>query len=133
MHQVATALLFDRNGQLLIYLRDNKPEISFPGYWDLFGGRVEPGETPEQALVREVEEELGIKIDNYTLYKTYESHTEARPNVKYVYVVHIPQAAGELTLYEGQYHIGINLADRRNYAFANILGNILDDYGASVV
>lgn len=132
MHQVATALLFDRNGQLLIYLRDNKPEISFPGYWDLFGGRVEPDETPEQALVRELNEELGITISNYKLYKTYESPTEARPNVKHVYVVHIPEAAGELTLYEGQYHIGINLNERHNYAFANILGSILDDYAASV-
>lgn len=133
MHQVATALIFDCNGQLLIYLRDEKPDISYPGYWDLFGGRVEPGETPEQALIREVEEELGILIDNYSLFKTYESHLEVDPNVKYVYVVHIPQAASQLTLYEGQYHLGINLSERHNYAFANMLGLILDDYANSVV
>lgn len=133
MHQVATALIFDCNGQLLIYLRDEKPEISYPGYWDLFGGKVEDGETPEQALIREVEEELGVLIDNYSLFNTYESHLEVTPNIKYVYVVHIPQAASQLTLYEGQYHLGINLNERHNYAFANILGRILDDYADSAI
>ena len=52
--QIATALLFDRDNKLLIYLRDDKPEISFPNHWDLFGGHVEEVETPEQALVREL-------------------------------------------------------------------------------
>ena len=133
MQQVATAILFDCNNQLLIYLRDNKPGISYPGYWDLFGGMVEPGETPEQALMREVKEELDVTLTDYRLYKTVESHTESRPNVKYVYVAHVPYAASNLTLYEGQYLKGIDLNERHHYAFANILGQILDDYAASLL
>jgi 8-oxo-dGTP diphosphatase len=58
--EIAQALLFDRNHRLLLYLRDDKPEIPFPNRWDFFGGHVEPGETAEQALVREVREELGV-------------------------------------------------------------------------
>jgi len=32
----------------------------YPAYWSLFGGRIEPGERPKQAALREVQEELGI-------------------------------------------------------------------------
>jgi len=41
MKQIAQILLLDRHNRLLIYLRDNKPEIPFPNYWDFFGGHVE--------------------------------------------------------------------------------------------
>jgi len=51
MKQIAMALLFDRNNRLLIYLRDDQPDIPFPNHWDLFGVHVEEGETPEEALV----------------------------------------------------------------------------------
>ena len=36
MKHVAQALLFDRNQKLLIYLRDDKPDIPFPNHWDFF-------------------------------------------------------------------------------------------------
>ncbi len=131
MINVATALLFDSEGKLLIYLRDDKPDIPFPNCWDLFGGHVEEGETPEVALVREVQEELGISIENYRFFKTYHCmEGDAHPNIKHVYVVQIAQAATDLTLYEGQYHKGIDIDQRHQYQFANILGGIIDDFVA---
>ena len=129
--QVATALLFDCNHKLLIYLRDDKPEISFPNHWDLFGGHVDEGETPEQALVRELKEELNVDITDYQFYKTFESTNETKPNTKFVFVVKISQAADELTLYEWQYLKGIDLFDLKKYRFANMLGEILKDYALS--
>lgn len=129
MIEVATALLFDSRGKLMIYLRDDKPDIPFPNHWDLFGGHVEDGETPEAALVREVKEELGIGIVNYRFFKTYRCmEGDAHPNVKHVYSVQITHAATDLTLYEGQYHKGIDLDQRHKYRFANILGRIIDDF-----
>lgn len=131
MIEVATGLLFDSDGKLLIYLRDNKPDIPFPNYWDLFGGHIEKGETPEVALVREVQEELGIDIDDIQFFKTYHcTHGDAHPNIKHVYSVQIKQRASDLTLYEGQYHIGIGLEQRYDYQFANILGEIINDFVA---
>jgi 8-oxo-dGTP diphosphatase len=62
MKQIAMVLLFDRRGRLLVYLRDDKPDIPFPNHWDFFGSHVEEGETPEAALVREVKEEIGVDL-----------------------------------------------------------------------
>jgi 8-oxo-dGTP diphosphatase len=49
-----------RGGRLLVIKR--APGMILPGYWTPPSGRIEPGETQEQALVREVEEELGVKV-----------------------------------------------------------------------
>jgi 8-oxo-dGTP diphosphatase len=50
--------MLQRDGRWLIQLRDEIPTIVAPGCWGLFGGHLEPGETPEQALRRELLEEI---------------------------------------------------------------------------
>lgn len=55
---VACALIDSDNRVLVTKRPDNK---SMPGMWEFPGGKIEMGETPEQALIRELEEELGIK------------------------------------------------------------------------
>ncbi|MDB5283825.1 MAG: Radical domain protein [Bacteroidota bacterium] len=128
MLYVATALLFDKEGRLLIYLRDDKPGISFPNHWDLFGGIIEEGETPEQALVREIQEELGITISRYGKFGEYESSDIEKPNRKYVYYAKVDFSPYELKLGEGQRLTSIHLEDRYQYKFANILANIIEDF-----
>jgi 8-oxo-dGTP pyrophosphatase MutT (NUDIX family) len=49
--------------EYLLQLRDNKPGIYFPAHWGCFGGAIEPHETCEQALVRELHEELAITLE----------------------------------------------------------------------
>jgi 8-oxo-dGTP diphosphatase len=49
-----------RGGRVLAARRTSPPEAA--GRWELPGGKVEPGETPEQALVREIAEELGCTV-----------------------------------------------------------------------
>jgi 8-oxo-dGTP diphosphatase len=128
MFYVATCLLFDRNNKLLIYLRDDKPDISFPNHWDLFGGMIEEGEIPEQALVREVKEELGIELTGYHKFRDYESNEIEKPNKKYVFYAKINFLPEELILNEGQQLLSIDLNDRHQYKFANILSTIIDDF-----
>jgi 8-oxo-dGTP diphosphatase len=132
MKQIAMVLLFDREDRLLIYLRDNKPEIPFPDHWDFFGGHVEEGETPEQAMVREVKEELGVDLVQWHFFREYVCEEgDVYPNVKHIYWANTDKRAEELTLYEGQRLLGITVDQRRDIKFANILGNILEDFVAS--
>ena len=58
-----SAALIIVGGEYLLQLRDNKHGIFFPGHWGCFGGASDPGENPQQTLVRELGEELGLKLD----------------------------------------------------------------------
>ncbi|MEM7650032.1 MAG: NUDIX hydrolase [Cyanobacteria bacterium P01_A01_bin.70] len=57
---VAIALLI-RQGQFLLQLRDDIPTILYPGCWAFFGGHIEPGETPEAGIWRELQEEINYQ------------------------------------------------------------------------
>ena len=75
MKKIAAIILENDKSGFLLALRDNKPGIPFPDHWDLIGGHVEEGETPEEALVREVKEELNIDLKEYAFFRMYECLT----------------------------------------------------------
>jgi 8-oxo-dGTP diphosphatase len=130
--QIAQVLLFDRSGRLIIYLRDDKPEIPFPNYWDFIGGHVETGESPEQAMVRETQEEVGILLKEWQPFRTYVcTEGDVYPNTKFVFWAEIGALAEELTLYEGQLLRGVTKNQLSRYRFANILSAILEDFIAA--
>ena len=62
---VVAAALIDAEGRVLLQRR--APGRQMAGLWEFPGGKVEPGERPEAALVRELEEELGIGTDEAAL------------------------------------------------------------------
>ncbi|MDA0764769.1 MAG: 8-oxo-dGTP diphosphatase MutT [Proteobacteria bacterium] len=59
---VAAIALIDADDQVLIAKRPKKKHLS--GLWEFPGGKVEKNESPENALVREIKEELNININN---------------------------------------------------------------------
>ncbi len=56
---VAAVALIDKEGRVLLAQRPAGKSMA--GLWEFPGGKVEPGETPEMALIRELHEELGIE------------------------------------------------------------------------
>jgi mutator protein MutT len=59
-----------RNGKILLGKR--RPDRLYPEIWDIFGGHIEPGETKEETLKRELEEEIGIEVNKYEFLETYQ-------------------------------------------------------------
>ena len=71
---VSAVALIDRDGRVLIAQRPVGKSMA--GLWEFPGGKVEAGETPEAALVRELCEELGIETQNSCLAPlTFASHS----------------------------------------------------------
>ena len=64
--------------RLVVYRRDDKPTIPWPGLWDLPGGGREGAEAPEACVLREVEEEFGLvlRAARITWRRSYPSLTE---------------------------------------------------------
>lgn len=73
---VSAVALIDRDGRVLLAQRPDGKTMA--GLWEFPGGKVEPGETPEGALVRELHEELGIDTWSSCLAPlTFASHSYA--------------------------------------------------------
>jgi len=56
------AIITNNQNEILLQHRDAIPNIFYPNYWGCFGGAIETGETHEDAIARELCEELGFKI-----------------------------------------------------------------------
>jgi 8-oxo-dGTP pyrophosphatase MutT (NUDIX family) len=66
------ALIVVENGRYLLQRRDRIEDIWYPDHWGLFGGAIEPGEDPEQALARELLEELEFRFSAATLFARFD-------------------------------------------------------------
>jgi 8-oxo-dGTP diphosphatase len=73
---VAAIALVDADGRVLIAQRPNGKDMA--GLWEFPGGKIESGERPEETLIRELHEELGINVNEACLAPlTFASHAYA--------------------------------------------------------
>ena len=107
---VSAGILINNDNQILLSQRT--ADKSFPGQWEFPGGKIESSETANEALVRELKEELGIDIDNSYLFKRIEHYYDSfTANIEFFLV---DSWSGELSGEEGQLVRWFSVRDLRD-------------------
>jgi len=99
------AILVTSDKKYLLQHRDDIPEIWFPGFWGTFGGAIDAGESQEQSLIRELEEELEFTPTHFSFFTqiTFDFTTIGSDN-KYRSYFEVPVSTSEIaamSLHEG--------------------------------
>jgi len=102
IYRSANVLLIDKNQNFLLQLRDDKPGIFYPNYVGLFGGGIEPGETPEEAAKRELEEETELTPTLKFLFKFKMSEPMYDADMEFYIFIATRVNENTIVLHEGQ-------------------------------
>jgi len=94
-HRSAGFILFDKDNKIILQHRDAEAP-QFALYWSLFGGGIEEGETPEEAVRREAQEELQIKLYDLKLFKRHEYKEKSGLREEFVFVSPLRNTVEEL-------------------------------------
>ena len=99
------ALLMREDGRYVMQLRDAKPNIFYPDHWGCFGGAVDAGEQPGEALRRELREELEFELPSAREFTRFEfdfRNVGHPPTRRIYYEVPVSHAAfARFALHEG--------------------------------
>ncbi len=94
------AAIIERDGKILLAQRPEQGDQA--GLWEFAGGKVEPGETQPQALVRELREELGIEATPGDYVASHQREVSGR--IINLHAWHVPAFTGTLTRH---HHAGL--------------------------
>ena len=115
-------LIVNDADQILLLLRDDNPEIPYPNMWDIPGGHVEEGETPEECIVREMKEEMGLDIPPPKLFLV----TEFADRTEHTFWLPMNLDITKLDLTEGQCLRWFSEAEVRGIALACEFNGIVE-------
>ncbi len=91
-------VILHQGDRVLMQLRDSAPGTYAGGLWGIFGGHMEAGETPEQTAVREIDEELDLRLEGPLALVT---HRIDDGRERFVYAVELSAPLEALSLREG--------------------------------
>ncbi|OGB94533.1 MAG: hypothetical protein A2Z31_05190 [candidate division NC10 bacterium RBG_16_65_8] len=129
----AGVFFYDREKRcVLFYRRDNKPTIPFPDQLDILGGHIEEGETPEQAVVREMAEELDdlrsggpYALSDHRLFTVY---SDPQGAVDYLFSKAADFVLTDVRLKEGQSLIWLTEEEAARTTFAFGYNRLVADF-----
>lgn len=132
MNSNAEILLVRSDGAFILQVRDDKPGIANPGMVSSFGGRIEDGETPKQAAIREINEETNLQLTEADL-KMYRRCIKTKKEHGEDWEVHYFVAQGisdeDLEVYEGSgYTVIHNREELSNTHTSKLLKKVLNDH-----
>ncbi|WP_229686142.1 NUDIX hydrolase [Longimycelium tulufanense] len=127
MAEGTNIILFNSDEHVLMYLRDDKPEIPYPGMWSLLGGMVEAGETPQECILRELYEEIGLRLDPNRVrhFRTRQLDGEL---TEHTFVATVDLDLTRVTLTEGQALRWFSADDIQRTTLAYGDNALLDDF-----
>jgi 8-oxo-dGTP diphosphatase len=125
MKRKGTSIIFvNDKKQVLLLLRDDKPDIPYPNMWDIPGGHVDDGETPEQCIVREMKEEMDLNLEEFQLL----SVMEFVDRIEYTFWKKANLDVEKIDLHEGQQLKWFTESEVRNTKLAYGFNEIVDDF-----
>ena len=120
----ASIVFVNEREEVLLFLRDNDPKIPYPNMWDVPGGHVEDGETPEACIVREMKEEMDLDLRGFELF----SVREFSDRVEYTYWALAHFEIDEIDLREGQRLQWFTRSEVRGTELAYGFNQILEEF-----
>ena len=91
-------IIVNPDRRVLLYLRDNKSGLPHANCWDLLGGKVESGESPEECIRRELREEIELDLKNPKLFGRY----DMEDRIEHTYWAELDLHIAATRLHEGQ-------------------------------
>jgi 8-oxo-dGTP diphosphatase len=110
--------------QILLFLRDDAPDIPYPDMWDVPGGHIEQGETPEQCIAREMKEEINLDLEEFQLF----SIIKFTDRIEYTFWEKANLDIRRIQLNEGQRLKWFTENEAKNTELAYGFNEILEDF-----
>ena len=125
MKRKGTSIIFvNDQHKVLLFLRDDKDTIPYPNMWDVPGGHVNAGETPEQCIVREMKEEMDLTLEKFERF----SVMEFSDRIEYTFWKRANLDIEKIDLREGQRLRWFTELEVRNTKLAYGFNEIIDDF-----
>jgi 8-oxo-dGTP diphosphatase len=119
----ASIILVNGGYRILLVLRDDLPDLPYANMWDVPGGHVEQNETPEECIVREIQEEMNLTVGEFKLF----SVSDFVDRVEYTFWARANFDPNEIELTEGQKIRWFTETEAKNtklaYGFNQIVAN----------
>ena len=125
----AGVILIADNGNVLLQHRDKNNKWNQDS-WSEFGGQIEEGETSEEAIKRELKEELGIKLTDLKFFKKYELQRQKGIYEQFVFTASLncPLESLKKQQKEGKDLAFFNCEEIKNLKMADYTKELLEDF-----